>query len=155
MERLLDWFWTMTLPEAAFWTLVENVLVFAVSVGSGELLVRAFAHRRVVEEPEPLEWQEVALATGCVVLNAVVTLAGWYLWKTGIIRIRRDLGWWVFLDLAALFGEPVSHCFSGVDRLELPLLTLPEEAARVVVKDIHGLLLGVTSADVLEAGVHE
>src|SRR3954470_11252618 len=98
MHRLLDWFWTMSPLEAAGWLLVENVLLFGLSVAAGHLLVRLFVHRPVVEPPAPLERREVALATMCVLLNTAVTIAGWFLWRHGFITIRRDTGLRAWLD---------------------------------------------------------
>jgi sterol desaturase/sphingolipid hydroxylase (fatty acid hydroxylase superfamily) len=93
MNGLLDFFARQTLPAAAGWLLVENVLLFLLSMGLGHGLLALFGRRRVVETPEPLEWQEAAWAAGCVVLNTVVTVAGWWLWRRGWIVIRQETGW--------------------------------------------------------------
>src|SRR4051812_24929791 len=100
--RLLDLFATMSWPEAFGWLLVENVLLFLGSLTLGYALLAWFKRERVVETPEPLQWQEVAWALSCVFLNTVVTIAGWWLWRAGWIVIDRTLGWRTLLDVVVL-----------------------------------------------------
>jgi sterol desaturase/sphingolipid hydroxylase (fatty acid hydroxylase superfamily) len=102
MDRLLDLFATMSLAEASLWLLVENIILFVLSLAFGHALLTIFNRHRVVEKPEPVEWQEWAWAGSCVLLNAVVTIAGWILWKRGIILIVRGGGWRVLLDVMVL-----------------------------------------------------
>src|SRR4051812_49604228 len=93
MDRLLDFFWNLSPAGAWFWCGVENVVLFGLSLTAGEVLVRAFRRSPVTDPPRPLEAREVALAALCVVCNTVVTVAGWWLWRRGVIVIRRETGW--------------------------------------------------------------
>jgi sterol desaturase/sphingolipid hydroxylase (fatty acid hydroxylase superfamily) len=102
INRLLDLFATMSPWEAAGWLAVENLLVFALALGFGHLLVLGFRRQPIGERPGPLQWQEVALSASCVGFNTVVTVAGWLLWRAGIITVRRDMGWRAWLDVAVL-----------------------------------------------------
>lgn len=102
MNWLLDNFRTMSCPQAAGWLLMENILLFFASIGLGHTLLVLFGKSRVVKPPPPLEWQEIAWAVSCVLLNTLVTLAGWWLWKSGWIIIRRDFGWRTALDVGVL-----------------------------------------------------
>jgi sterol desaturase/sphingolipid hydroxylase (fatty acid hydroxylase superfamily) len=102
MHQILDLFYNMTLPQAAWWLLVENVVLFGLSLAAGHLLLRLFAARRVTDPPPPLERREVLLAASCVLLNTLVTIAGWWLWTNGVMRIRRDTGLRAWLDVLVL-----------------------------------------------------
>ena len=122
LNHLLDLFRPMTLPEAALWLLVENVALFFLSLAFGHALLILFRPRRVVDAPEPVQWQELAWAANCVLLNTVVTLAGWWLWQRNIIVIRPDTGWLVPLDVLVLLlamdlGMYVTHRLAHIPAL--------------------------------------
>ena len=102
MPTSLDHFARMTWPEAAAWLIAFNVGVFALSLAAGEVLVRLFRDRPVTPEPEPLEKAEVAWAALCVLLNGGVAIAGWFLWKAGVIRVVRGSAWRTALDVVVL-----------------------------------------------------
>jgi sterol desaturase/sphingolipid hydroxylase (fatty acid hydroxylase superfamily) len=102
LNAILDLYEAMTPWQAAGWLLVENLLVFAVALGFGHALVAGFPRCAIGARPDPLRWQEVGLAAACVLFNTLVTIAGWFLWRAGIIQVRRDVGWQVWLDVAVL-----------------------------------------------------
>jgi sterol desaturase/sphingolipid hydroxylase (fatty acid hydroxylase superfamily) len=102
MNAILDAFARMSTSEAVCWMLVENLLLFALALGLGEVLLRAYGTRRVGPVPSSVEVREIALALSCVAFNTLVTVAGWWLWRAGYIVIRRDTGVWAWLDVFAL-----------------------------------------------------
>lgn len=102
MNAILDAFARMPLGEALFWMLIENLLLFGLALGLGQILIRAYGTRRVGPAPPPVDAREVGLALSCVGFNTLVTLAGWWLWRAGVIVIRRDTGWRAWLDVIAL-----------------------------------------------------
>jgi sterol desaturase/sphingolipid hydroxylase (fatty acid hydroxylase superfamily) len=102
MPTSLADFARMTWHEAAAWLVAFNVGVFALSLAAGEVLVRLFRDRPVTPQPEPLEAAEVAWAALCVLLNGGVAIAGWFLWKAGIIHVARGSAWRVALDVLVL-----------------------------------------------------
>ncbi|MFO0952921.1 MAG: sterol desaturase family protein [Isosphaeraceae bacterium] len=102
MNAVLDAFGRMSALEAFGWMLVENTLLFLAALISGEILIRAFRTRPVGPPPPPVEAREVYLAVSCVFLNTVVTVAGWWLWTTGHIVVRRDTGFRAWLDVVVL-----------------------------------------------------
>ena len=104
MDRLLDFFWNLSPAGAWFWCGVENVALFGLSLATGEALVRAFRRRPVTDPPAPLEAREIALAALCVACNTVVTVAGWWLWRRGVIVVRRETGWRAVLDALVLLA---------------------------------------------------
>jgi sterol desaturase/sphingolipid hydroxylase (fatty acid hydroxylase superfamily) len=102
MDSLLDWIYGLSPVEATVWLSIENIALFVLSVALGYLVEVLFARRPVVPPPEPVDRREILFATTTVLLNALVTVAGWFLWKRGIIVIRRDAGWSAWLDVLLL-----------------------------------------------------
>src|SRR5690349_17357371 len=99
MNAILDWAARLSPAEAAWWLFVENLALFVLAVLAGGLAVRLFGHRPAAPGPEPLERREIVYATTTVILNWLVTLLGWYLWRHGLLVIRRDTGWSAWLDV--------------------------------------------------------
>ena len=114
MNALLDAFARMSTGRAIAWMLLENAALLLLTLGLGEFLIRAFKSRRVGPAPPPVEPQEVGWAISCVLFNTVVTVAGWWLWRSGYIAIRRDTGARAWVDVAVLlmlmdFAMYLSH----------------------------------------------
>jgi sterol desaturase/sphingolipid hydroxylase (fatty acid hydroxylase superfamily) len=82
--------------------LLENVAVFLIFWGWGAWMVRQFPHRRVAHQPPPLAHAELLIAGSNVLLNTLVTLLGWLLWRIEYVRFRTDWGFWAALDVAIL-----------------------------------------------------
>jgi sterol desaturase/sphingolipid hydroxylase (fatty acid hydroxylase superfamily) len=120
MNALLDYLARASpLPVIAV-LLAENVILLLLTVALGELLVRCFRHRRNSPPPPPISREEISLAVLCVLMNTLVTIAGWWLWRTGIITLRRDIGWRTLLDVAVLimamdFGMYVTHRIAHIE----------------------------------------
>lgn len=104
----------MPLEQAFFWLLVQNIVQFTLCLLGGAILVKLFTGRRIYQEPAPISRNELLFSISCVVLNSVVALAGWYLWKNGIIVISREVGIQCLYDTLALlimmdFAMYVTH----------------------------------------------
>lgn len=102
-EQILEWLQTLPLWKASLGLLLQNVIVFAGALIVGHLFIRIFRNRRVADVPPSLSKKEIALATSTVLLNTIVTIIGWHLWRTGIVRFRKDAGVWVLIDVLILF----------------------------------------------------
>ncbi|PJZ76945.1 sterol desaturase family protein [Leptospira neocaledonica] len=87
---------------AALLFLIENLLIFACSVYIGNLLAIRYAHRRIVPVPPKVESKEILLAISTILLNTIVTLIGLWLWRTGSIRFRSDIGILALFDILIL-----------------------------------------------------
>lgn len=90
VAQLLAWTRQLSLGEGALFSLVVNVAVFVAALALGDACVRLFGKSPVSAEPEPLTRAEVALATGCVVLNTLVMWLGWWLFRAGWLRVDAD-----------------------------------------------------------------
>ena len=104
IDATLHPFATMTIGAAVAWLAVLNVAVFALSVAAGEVLVRLYHDRPVSAAPDPVTWQEWALAATSIVLNTAVTVAGWWLWRHGWIVLRPTTVARTAVDVAVLFA---------------------------------------------------
>lgn len=87
---------------AALLFLVENLLIFTCSVYVGNLLSIRYAYRRIVPDPPKIEAKEILFAISTILLNTVVTLLGLWLWRTGSIQFRDDIGFFALLDILIL-----------------------------------------------------
>lgn len=92
LHSLLDFLTSLTLVEASLLLLAENLIVFLLAVATGSLMLKLFPLRRVAHAPERTEPMEVVLTISTILLNTVVTILGWWLWKIGIITFRTDTG---------------------------------------------------------------
>lgn len=102
MDALIHWLRDAPLWQAVAVLLAENVLIFALALLVGNWLIGRFAERRVSLPAPPLARLEVAVAASNVLLNTVVTLAGLFLWRAGVVRFRPDTGLWAVLDVFVL-----------------------------------------------------
>src|SRR5262245_14590613 len=102
MEALINWVHDAPWWQAVAVLLAENLFVLFFALALGRVLIRCFEAHRVAPPAPPLERQEVLVTCSTVLLNTVVTLAGWFLWRAGIIRYRTDVGVWAWLDIPIL-----------------------------------------------------
>ena len=102
LEHAVAWLKGLPLAVAAPLLLAQNVIVFAAALGFGAVLARAFSARRAAPAPGPITRLEVAAAASAVVLNTVVTVCGWVMWRGGIVRFRDDVGIWALADVVIL-----------------------------------------------------
>jgi len=73
---------------AAVWVTLANVAMFAFALAAGEVILRRFGDRRITPAPGPLTNKELGLAGLCVLLNALVAVAGLALWRESVISLR-------------------------------------------------------------------
>lgn len=103
MQALLDWTRALDVAEAVLFATIVNVVVFVLAVLGGQAVVALWRHRPVSAPSPPLTARELWLAAVCVVLNTAVMLAGWALFRAGLVEVSGDtsLVRWV-LDAAVL-----------------------------------------------------
>ncbi|WP_208177265.1 sterol desaturase family protein [Hymenobacter negativus] len=102
--NLLKYFKTLGWLEALPIFLTENLLVLLLALGFGYLLQVVFGRSRALGPVHhPISGQEIRLATCTLLINTVVTYAGFVLWRQGFITIREEFSWRILLDFVVLF----------------------------------------------------
>lgn len=96
--------WARDLPIAAvvLLALAENALLLLAALGLGGAMLRLPTVVRLMPDPGRVSPLQVWLAVAAVVGNAAVTVAGWWLWRAGVIRISIAVSPWIIVDLALL-----------------------------------------------------
>jgi lathosterol oxidase len=119
IDDFMQSFGAMSLPRASAWLLAINVAMFLASVVGGEILVRTFRNRRIADRPDPIELNEALLAGSCVLLNTLVAIAGWILWRHHWISPRAGGGFRVVVDVIVLLMamDLLMYCFHRVAHL--------------------------------------
>jgi sterol desaturase/sphingolipid hydroxylase (fatty acid hydroxylase superfamily) len=100
---MLDYLQTLDWPEAAGLFLLENLLVMGVALLFGHGLRRVFTTSSAPALPNPItrkEWQ-VALLT--LLINSLITLAGFLLWRRGIITLHTGFSFRILVVFVVLF----------------------------------------------------
>lgn len=101
MDKLLQTF--TALPNALVWPifLIENVLLTVLVLFVGRTIQRRYDPQAVSPFAGSLrEWLICAITN---ILNTVVTYAGYWLWKQGIIVTSTTISWTIPLDFLLLF----------------------------------------------------
>lgn len=91
------------LPVLSLWLifLAENVIITFLVVLAGWLLQRKFSGNAPVSYFfTRREWLLCMLTN---ILNTVVTYAGFWLWKSGLIKVETDVSMTIFMDFLFLF----------------------------------------------------
>jgi lathosterol oxidase len=102
LDQFLERFAEISLATAFAWLLAINTLMFIASVLGGELAVRLFRDRRIADDPDPISPAEVLLAASCVLLNTLVAIVGWLMWRRGWIHVRTGGGVRILIDFVVL-----------------------------------------------------
>lgn len=87
-QWILNFFAGLSLEQAAFYLLIQNILQYVLCLAAGHLLIMMFSSRRIAPAPAPLEQKEIWLSISCIFLNTAVAVIGFQLWKAGIIVIH-------------------------------------------------------------------
>lgn len=102
MTHFIGWLEIAPWHEALALLLLQNVAIFLLFWGWGVWMVRRFPDRRVAYEPLPPARAELLIAGSNVLLNTLVTLLGFFLWRKHWVRFRTDCGVWAVLDVVVL-----------------------------------------------------
>ena len=81
---------------------LENLILFLLAVGLGNAVLRLPTVVRLLPDPGRISPLQAWLAGGAILMNAVVTVAGWGLWKAGVIRLDSVVSARVAVDFIAL-----------------------------------------------------
>jgi lathosterol oxidase len=91
MQQFLQSF--AALPEVLIWAifLIENVVLTGLVLVMGRYIQRRLSPQSVT--PFTASRKEWLICAGTNVLNTVVTYAGYWLWKHGLIKISYEVSW--------------------------------------------------------------
>lgn len=104
LDNLIRPLYTMPLGEAAAWIILQNALIFVVTLVIGHVAVRVFKNHAITQPAPPITLLEIVLAVSCVLLNALITWIGLILWRAGIVHLRPPVGLLdITLDFLVLF----------------------------------------------------
>jgi lathosterol oxidase len=86
---MLDWLWSMSVAEATGFFFALNILIV-----SGAYCLECIVPRFFKTAPQNLQHSslELLLMTCTVFVNAVISVAGWLLWKHGYLQLNRHAG---------------------------------------------------------------
>jgi Delta7-sterol 5-desaturase len=102
MSQLTDALRSMPYWLVSLFLLVENLMIFALALWVGQMMRRRFAARPVAHPPKAVDAVELSLVISTLLLNTAVTIAGFWLWRKGIVQFREDTGWHALLDVLIL-----------------------------------------------------
>ena len=102
VDAVLGWAWRLDVREVVGFAVLENVILFLVAVGVGNAALRLPTVVRLLPDPGRISRLQAWLAAVAVLMNSVVTVAGWGLWKAGVIRLDTAATARIAADFVAL-----------------------------------------------------
>lgn len=85
---MLEVLWQADLIQAAIFFLISNVVIFIGSILLCWLLGILFRGKRIFDRWEPILPLELGVAVLAAVLNAGISVVGWWLWTRGLIELK-------------------------------------------------------------------
>lgn len=104
MDPLLGWVRDLHPAWFALLALVENAALVGVGAALGHWALRLPGGHRLTPDPGPVSRLELTLVVTSTVLNTAVTVAGWWLWRTGHLTLTTEVGPRVLLDFLLLLA---------------------------------------------------
>ena len=118
-----NWIWNWSVNELLVYSFILNTFVFWGSLTNG------FALQKIFEENQAyplfiksISGIEIILATATVIINTIVMIAGWFLWKQGWIYIQETTSiLTAFFDSLVLFFtmDAFMYWFHRVAHIEI------------------------------------
>ncbi|MET7419448.1 sterol desaturase family protein [Dactylosporangium sp. NPDC005555] len=102
MHDIVTWLRELPAGWFAVLALAENAALVGVTVVLGHWVLRWPGADRVTAPAGPVSRLELGLVASATVLNAGVTVAGWWLWQAGTITLTLPLTWRALLDFVVL-----------------------------------------------------
>src|SRR4051794_22295127 len=101
-DWIITWLQTASWREVFVIFLIENLAILLLVVILGGWIAARYNDRRVSLTPKSVSVTEVVVALANVLLNTATTLAGLWLWRSGVIVFRTDVGLLALLDIVVL-----------------------------------------------------
>jgi sterol desaturase/sphingolipid hydroxylase (fatty acid hydroxylase superfamily) len=99
---VLAWARDLPIGWVVLLALAENAMLLVAALGLGGAMLRLPTVVRLMPDPGRVSRLQVWLAVGAVVGNSAVTVAGWWLWRAGVIHVGVAATPWIALDLVLL-----------------------------------------------------
>ncbi|WIN00826.1 sterol desaturase family protein [Actinoplanes oblitus] len=99
---MLEFLRTLHPGWCALLALVENTALVGLGALLGHGALRLPGARRLTPAPGPVSGQEYALVASTTLINTAITVAGWWLWRAGVIALRPGLGPGAIAELIVL-----------------------------------------------------
>lgn len=103
MTGLLDRVYHLDPTWFAVLALAENAALVGIGWALGVCALRLPGGHRLTADPGPVSRLELTLVVVTTLLNAGVTVAGWWLWRAGLITLTTEPGPRILLDFLLLF----------------------------------------------------
>ena len=98
-EALFAWLWARSLWEWTALSLVGNVAIFVGSVWLCQWLWRRFPGQPLMRNQRPITRRDMGLSALAVLLNSLVAVVGFGLWKSGWIRLTHPGAFRTLMDV--------------------------------------------------------
>lgn len=112
---MISWLHGLTLEKTWWFFLALNVFIVLGSA-AGNAALRRLAKVRFTGREQPLSLGDLGLVAACILLNALVSVLGWWLWKTGLLQLRPSTLTGTCLSLAA-FLVVMDFCMYWAHRM--------------------------------------
>lgn len=111
---LAPFLWTCTVSGAALFFLIVNVLIVLSSALLWVLMRRGFRTQPVFDHIRPISRSDIVMTCGAVLMNAIVSLGGWWIWRQGGLSLAAFSWGRLLYDFIAMLmlmdvGMYVSH----------------------------------------------
>lgn len=83
---MIDWLWSISLNQATAFFLALNILILLGALIAEKVAARLFTTAPGSGTPSRLE---LVLASSTIAINALISVAGWLLWKHGHLQLNR------------------------------------------------------------------
>jgi lathosterol oxidase len=83
---MIDWLWSISLTQATTFFLALNILILLGAFIAEKVLAHLFSAAPKRTTPDRLE---LVLASSTIAINALISVAGWLLWKYGHLQLNR------------------------------------------------------------------
>jgi sterol desaturase/sphingolipid hydroxylase (fatty acid hydroxylase superfamily) len=113
VHELITWLRELPVGWIAVLALAENAALVGITAALGHWVLRLPGAHRVTPPAGPVSRLELGLVGSATVLNAGVTVAGWWLWREGVIVLTTPLTWWALVDLAVLIAVMDAFLYAG------------------------------------------
>ncbi|HMV42666.1 MAG TPA: sterol desaturase family protein [Leptospiraceae bacterium] len=86
-----DWVWNWTFWELIFYSSILNLLIFVACIYTGRIFQKFFQKNKAYElMAENFSKIEIVFSISTVLINTIILLLGWVLWKNHFIKIKTD-----------------------------------------------------------------